>query len=222
MVQSNLIGIEGSKYIAELLKNNNNLKILNIANNPLLSEGINNICDSIINNENILEQFLINYTDCGDYSVNKIVNILKKNKKLIVFSFVGNKFSNKGTDRILSTLIMNNTLKKMSLGSKYINSQSFINLPHYLSFNKSLLFLEIKSSKLGDDNLKNLAKILSFNKTILHIFLVENLLSYEGIISFGQHLNKNTSISKIKVLFNGVKKNEESLIKSSNPHLVLN
>ena len=222
LVQSNLIGIEGSKYIAELLKNNNNLKILNVANNPLLSQGINNICDSIINNENILEQFLINYTDCGDYSVNKIVNILKKNKKLIVFSFVGNKFSNKGTDRILSTLIMNNTLKKMSLGSKYINSQSFINLPHYLSFNKSLLFLEIKSSKLGDDNLKNLAKILSFNKTILHIFLVENLLSYEGIISFGQHLNKNTSISKIKVLFNGVKKNEESLRKRSNPHLVFN
>ena len=222
LIHSNLIGIEGSKAIAEVLKNNNNLKILNIANNPLLSEGINNILDSIINYKNILEEFLINYTDCGDYCINKIVNMLKNNKKLIVFSFVGNKFSNKGTDRILSTLRMNKTLKKLSLGSKYINSQSFINLPDYLSFNKTLLFLEIKSSKLGDNVLKKLSKVISFNKSIINIFLVENLLSFEGIVSFGQHVYKNPSINKIKVLFNGVKRNEESIIKSSNPHLVFN
>ena len=219
LLQSNLIGIKGSKIIAEILKNNENLKVLNIANNPLLSEGINNIIDSITNYKNVLTEFLINYTECGDYCTQKIVNMLKKNKKLIVFSFMGNKFSNKSTDRILSTLRINNTLKKISLGSKYINSKSFYNLPEYLSFNKSLLFLEIKSSKLGDNILKKLSKIVLFNRTIITIFLVDNLLTYESIISFGQYLNKNQSINKIKVLFNA-KKNEESLIKSSNPHLV--
>ena len=221
LLQSNLIGIEGSKAIAELLKNNIYLKVLNIANNPLLSEGINNITDSILNNKNVLTELLINYTDCGDYCLNKIIDILKNNKKLTVFSIIGNKFSNKGIDKILSTLRMNSTLRKLSLGSKYINSQSFINLPEYLSFNKSLLFLEIKSSKLGDIILKKLSKVFLFNKTLLFIFLVDNLLSYEAIISFGQFLNKNQSINKIKVLFN-VKKNEESIIKSSNPHLVFN
>ena len=219
LLQNNLIGIEGSKVIAEILKNNENLKVLNIANNPLLSEGINNITDSIINYKNILTEYLINYTDCGDYCTHKIVNMLKKNKKLIVFSFMGNKFSNKSTDKILSTLIINNTLKKISLGSKYINYKSFSNLPEYLSFNKSLLFLEIKSSSLGDNILKKLTKIFLFNKTLITIFLVDNLLTYESIISFGQYVIKNQSINKIKVLFNA-KKNEESIIKSSNPHLV--
>ena len=219
LVQSNSIGIEGSKAIAEILNNNNYLKILNIANNPLLSEGINNISNSITNNKNILSELLINYTECGDFCVNQIVNMLKKNKKLKVFSFIGNKFTNTGTDKILSSLITNNTLKKISLGSKYINSESFINLPHYLSFNKSLLFLEIKSSKLGDFILKKLSKIFLFNKTLIYIFLVENLLTYEGLVSFGQHLNKNQTVNKIKVLFNA-KKNEESIIRSSNPHLV--
>ena len=219
LVQSNSIGIEGSKAIAEILNNNNYLKILNIANNPLLSEGINNISNSITNNKNILSELLINYTECGDFCVNQIVNMLKKNKKLKVFSFIGNKFTNKGTDKILSSLITNNTLKKISLGSKYIHSESFINLPHYLSFNKSLLFLEIKSSKLGDFILKKLSKIFLFNKTLIYICLVENLLTYEGLVSFGQHLNKNKTVNKIKVLFNA-KKNEESIIRSSNPHLV--
>ena len=219
LVQSNSIGIEGSKAIAEIIKKNNHLKILNIANNHLLSEGINNIANSIKNNENNLSEFLINFTDCGDFCVSQIVDMLKNNKKLRVFSFVGNKFTNKGTDKILSTLRMNNTLKKMSLGSKYINWQSFINLADYLSFNKSLLFLEIKSSKLGDVILKKLSKVFLYNKTLLNIFLVENLLTYESLVSFGQYLNKNQSVNKIKVLFNA-KKNEESIIKSSNPHLV--
>ena len=221
LIQSNFIGVEGSKAIADLMKDNNYLKILNIADNPLLSEGINNICDSLINYKNILNEFLINYTKCGDYSVMKILNMLQKNKKLIVFSFVGNKFTNKGTDKILSSLRKNTNLKKISLGSNYINSKSFINLPDYLSFNKSLLILEIKSSKLGDDILKRLSKIFLYNKTLLNIFLVDNLLSYESIVSFGQHASKNLSISKIKILFNA-KKNEESIIRSSNPHLVYN
>ena len=220
LIQSNFIGIEGSKAIAELLKNNDYLKVLNIANNPLSSEGINNICDSIINYKNVLAEFLINYTNCGDYCSNSIVNMLKKSKKLLVFSFIGNKFTNKGTDKILSTLRMNNCLRKISLGSKYIDSKSFVNLPDYLSFNKSLLFLEIKASKLGDVILKRLSKTLKFNKTLLNLFLVENLLSSEAIISLGQYLSKNHSINKIKVLFNA--KNNEYIVKSSNPHLAFN
>jgi len=219
LVQSNNIGIEGSKAIAELMKDNKHLKVLNIADNPLLSEGINNICDSLINHKNILSEFLINYTKCGDYCVNKIINMIKNNKKLIVLSIMGNKFTNRGTDQILSSLRMNNSLKKLSLGSNYINSKSFINLADYLSFNKSLLILEIKSSKFGDNMLKKLSKIFLYNKTLLNIFLVDNLLTCEAIVSFGQHSSKSISVNKIKVLFNA-KKNEESIIKSSNPHLV--
>ena len=219
LVQNNLIGIEGGKSIAELIKNNKYLKKLNISSNPILSEGINSICDSIINYKNILNEFLINFTDCNDYCLNKIISMILKNKKLSVFSFIGNKFTNKGTDKILSALRLNNSLKKLSLGSKYINSKAFLNLDNYLSFNKTLLFLEIKSSKLGDKVLKKLSKIFKYNHTLIIIYLPDNLLSYEGIIHLGQYLNKNTTINKIKVIFN-TQRNEEPLIRSCNPHLV--
>lgn len=145
--------------------------------------------------------------------------MIKNNKKLIVLSIMGNKFTNRGTDQILSSLRMNNSLKKLSLGSNYINSKSFINLADYLSFNKTLLILEIKSSKFGDNMLKKLSKIFLYNKTLINIFLVDNLLTCEAIVSFGQHSSKSISVNKIKVLFNA-KRNEESIIKSSNPHLV--
>ena len=220
-IQSNFIGVEGSLALAELIKDNEYLKILNITDNPLTSEGINNICDSIANNKNVLSELLINDTKCNDFCVSKIVNMLKINKKLDIFTFIGNKFTNKGIDMILSTLRMNDHLKQISLGNNYINSEAFTHLADYLAFNKSLLILEIKSSKLKDENLKLLSKKLLFNKTLIHLYLVDNLLSYEGIISFGQYLNKNKSINQIKVLLNA-ERDQEPLIKSSNPHIIFN
>ena len=220
-MQTNNIGVEGSLALAELIKDNEYLKLLNLADNPLQSEGINNICDSIANNKNVLSELLINDTRCNDFCASKIANMLKINKKLILLSIVGNKFTNKGIDMILSTLRMNDTLKQISLGNNYLNSEAFINLADYLAFNKSLLSLEIKSSKVKDDILKLLSKKLINNNTLINLSLVDNLLSYEGIISLGQHLYKNPCINHIKVLLNG-EREEEPIIKSSNPHLIFN
>ena len=219
LIHNNLINIEGSKSIAELIKDNSFLKKLNISSNPILSKGINIICESITNYKNILNELLISYTDCNDYSVDKIINMLKRNKTLEVFTFIGNKFSNKGTDQILSVLRYNKTLKKISLGSKYINSNAFNNLPKYLSFNKRLLILEIKSSKLGNEILLKLSKIFLYNNTLVNIFLVDNSLSFEEIVHFGQFMIKNKNINIVKVMFNA-QRNEEPAIRISNPHLV--
>ena len=219
LIHNNLITFEGSKSIAELIKNNIFLKKLNISSNPILSKGINIICESISNYKNILKELLISYTDCNDYCVDKIINMLKKNKTLEVFTFIGNKFSNKGTDQILSALRYNKFLKKISLGSKYINSNAFNNLPNYLSFNKSLLIMEIKSSKLGDEVLKKLPKIFLYNNTLVNIFLVDNLLTFEEIVHFGQFVAKNKNINIVKVMFNA-QRSEEPIIRISNPHLI--
>ena len=222
-IQSNSIGIEGSLAIADLIQDNEYLKILNITDNPLMPEGINNICDSIKNNKNALTELLINDTRCNDFSASKILNMLKYNKKLIVFTFIGNKFTNNGIDMILSSLRMNNTLRQISLGNNYINSNAFINLADYLAFNKSLLILEIRASKLEDNNLKKISKKLIFNDSLINLSLVNNSLSYEGIVSFGQYLNKNKSINQVNVLLNkNVKEDELPTIKSSNPHLIFN
>ena len=219
LVHNNLITIEGSRALAELIKNNNSLKKLNISSNPILSNGINIICESIMNYKNILEEFLINYTDCNDYCSKTIIDMLKINKNLCIFSFTGNKFTNKGTDQILSALRFNKSLKKLSLGSTYINSEAFYNLSKYLSFNKSLLILEIRSSKFGDKMLKSLSKIFLHNNTIVNIFLVDNLLTYEDIVFFGQYIIKDKTINTIKVMFNA-QRSEEPFIRISNPHLI--
>lgn len=220
-LQSNLIGINGSESLAELIKDNNYLKVLNITDNPLQSKGIINICDSITNNKNAISELLINGTKCNDYCIENITKMLRVNKKLKIFTLSENKFTNKGVDKILSTLRKNDTLLQISIGNKYINSTAFENLADYLSFNKSLMYLEIKSSKFTDDIIKKIAKIMSLNKSLTYINLVGNLLTKEGMICMGQYLNKNKSIKQILALLN-VERDEEPIIKSSNPHIIFN
>ena len=220
-LQSNLIGIKGSEYLAELIKNNHYLKVLYLTDNPLQSKGVINICNSITNNYNEITELSISNTKCNDYSIEKIINMLKKNKKIKDFNAIENKFTNKGVDKILAILRNNNTLLHISIGSKYINYSAFDNLGHYLSFNKTLLSIEINSSKITDNIIIKLAKMLLINKTLSYINIRNNLITREGLMTLGQYLNKNKSIKEIMALLN-VERNEESIIKCCNPHIIFN
>ena len=220
-LQSNLIGIKGSEYLAELIKNNHYLKVLYLTDNPLQSKGVINICNSITNNYNEITELSISNTKCNDYSIEKIINMLKKNKKIKDFNAIENKFTNKGVDKILAILRNNNTLLHVSIGSKYINYSAFDNLGHYLSFNKTLLSIEINSSKITDNIIIKLAKMLLINKTLSYINIRNNLITREGLMTLGQYLNKNKSIKEIMALLN-VERNEESIIKCCNPHIIFN
>ena len=220
-LQSNLIGIKGSEYLAELIKNNHYLKVLYLTDNPLQSKGVINICNSITNNYNEISELSISNTKCNDYSIEKIINMLKKNKKIKDFNAIENKFTNKGVDKILAILRNNNTLLHISIGSKYINYSAFDNLGHYLSFNKTLISIEINSSKITDNIIIKLAKMLLINKTLSYINIRNNLITREGLMTLGQYLNKNKSIKEIMALLN-VERNEESIIKCCNPHIIFN
>ena len=222
-LQSNKIGEEGSIAVAELLKNNKYLKSINMAGNPLGYNGVKNICNSIELFPNELEELLLNFTNCNNYCSKDIYNMLIKNKKLKIISLIGNFFNNEGIDLILSSLRINNNLKELSIGeNRNFNDKGFKNLASYLRFNKSLVSIEIKSSRLSDDILKELSKTIKNNKNITCLNLIDNYLGFQSIIKFGQYIRKNDIINEIKMLLNKPIKDEQILIKASNPHIFFN
>ena len=222
-MQSNLIGTKGSLAISDLLKNNKYLIFINLAGNPLGYKGIRNICNAIESYENILEELLLNFTQCNNYCSKDIYNMLIKNNKLKTISLIGNFFNYEGIDLILSSLRINNSLKELSIGdNKNINSKCFINLGSYLRFNTSLISLEIKSSRINDNILKEIGKSLKDNKKIISLNLVDNNLGCERILKFGLYIRKNEMINDIKMLLNKPLKNEQILIKECNPHILFN
>ena len=225
ILKNNKISSEGSASIVDLIKFSKTLKVLDLSYNELKSEGVKKICNGIIvsNSTSCLEQLFLNGNKCNDYCADDIFNLLVNNnvKKLKLLSLSVNFFSNKGIDKILSSLRKNNYLEQLCLGENKIDSKAFSNLVNYLKFNRALKILEIKSSRINDESLNEIIKVFGNDSIPLEkINLNDNNLEFEGIAKFGQYTSKNENLNEIKLMNNKTLKEQQALLISCNSHLI--
>ena len=225
ILKNNKITSEGSVSIVDLIKFSKTLKVLDLSYNELKSEGVKKICNGIIvsNSTSCLEQLFLNGNKCNDYCADDIFNLLVNNnvKKLKLLSLSVNFFSNKGIDKILSSLRKNNYLEKLYLGENKIDAKAFSNLVNYLKFNRALKILEIKSSRINDESLNEIIKVFGDDSIPLEkINLNDNNLEFEGIAKFGQYTSKNENLNEIKLMNNKTLKEQQALLISCNSHLI--
>ena len=225
ILKNNKISSEGSASIVDLIKFSKTLKVLDLSYNELKSEGVKKICNGIIvsNSTSCLEQLFLNGNKCNDYCADDIFNLLVNNnvKKLKLLSLSVNFFSNKGIDKILSSLRKNNYLEQLCLGENKIDAKAFSNLVNYLKFNRALKILEIKSSRINDESLNEIIKVFGDDSIPLEkINLNDNNLEFEGIAKFGQYTSKNENLNQIKLMNNKTLKEQQSLLISCNSHLI--
>ena len=222
ILKNNKISSEGSMYISDLIKFSHTLKKLDLSFNELKSEGVKNICNAIITSNHSLEQLYLNGNKCNDYCAEDIFNLLinSNSTKLKLLSLSSNFFSNKGVDKILSSLRKNHSLKYLSLSENKIDSKAFINLANYLQFNKTLKILEMKSSRINDKSLDSIIKIFWNNYSLEKINLYDNNLDFENIIKFGQYTSKSECLNEINLMNNKTIKEQQRLLTSSNSHLI--
>ena len=225
ILKNNKITSEGSVSIVDLIKFSKTLKVLDLSYNELKSEGVKKICNGIIvsNSTSCLEQLFLNGNKCNDYCADDIFNLLVNNnvKKLKLLSLSVNFFSNKGIDKILSSLRKNNYLEQLCLGENKIDAKAFSNLVNYLKFNRALKILEIKSSRINDESLNEIIKVFGDDSIPLEkINLNDNNLEFEGIAKFGQYTSKNENLNEIKLMNNKTLKEQQSLLISCNSHLI--
>ena len=225
ILKNNKISSEGSASIVDLIKFSKTLKVLDLSYNELKSEGVKKICNGLIvsNSTSCLEQLFLNGNKCNDYCADDIFNLLVNNnvKKLKLLSLSVNFFSNKGIDKILSSLRKNNYLEQLCLGENKIDAKAFSNLVNYLKFNRALKILEIKSSRINDESLNEIIKVFGDDSIPLEkINLNDNNLEFEGIAKFGQYTSKNENLNEIKLMNNKTLKEQQALLISCNSHLI--
>ena len=225
ILKNNKITSEGSVSIVDLIKFSKTLKVLDLSYNELKSEGVKKICNGLIvsNSTSCLEQLFLNGNKCNDYCADDIFNLLVNNnvKKLKLLSLSVNFFSNKGIDKILSSLRKNNYLEQLCLGENKIDAKAFSNLVNYLKFNRALKILEIKSSRINDESLNEIIKVFGDDSIPLEkINLNDNNLEFEGIAKFGQYTSKNENLNEIKLMNNKTLKEQQALLISCNSHLI--
>ena len=223
VLKNNKITSEGSVFISDLIKFSKTLKKLDLSFNELKSVGVKNICNVIINSANhSLEQLYLNGNKCNDYCSEDIFNVLinSNSNTLKLLSLSSNFFSNKGLDKILSSLRKNDSLKYLFLSENKIDSKAFSNLANYLQFNKTLKILEMKSSRINNECLDNIMKIFGNNNSLEKFNLYDNYLDFESIVKFGQYTSKNECLNEINLMNNKTIKEQQRLLISSNSHLI--
>ena len=222
ILKNNKITSKGSIYISELINHSKTLKKLDLSFNDLRSEGIKTLCEALISNDNNIKELYLNGNKCNDYCSQDIFNILTQSnsKNLKILSLSNNCFTNKGFDKILSSLRKNDSLVHLSLNENKIDTKAFINLANYLKFNKTLKILEIKNSRITDESLKKIAKALGDNYSLKNLNLCENNLEFESMAKFGLYTCKNYELDEIKVMNNKMLKEQQNLLICCNSHLI--
>ena len=224
ILKNNEITKEGSESIADLIKFSKSLKILDLSFNELKSEGVKKICNGMIiaNSNSCLEQLYLNGNKCNDYCADVIFNLLinSNTKRLKVLSLNLNFLSNKGVDKILSSLRKNESLKQLCLSENKIDAKAFVNLNNYLKFNRTLKILEIKSSRINDESLDDIMKIFEDNSSLEKLNLNDNNLGFESIAKFGLFTSKSDKINEIKLMNNKTLNEQQGLLISCNSHLI--
>ena len=222
LLQNNLFTSNGAAHIAEMLKVNKTIVEMNLADNQIKHSGLNKICDVLSENNNTLQMLMVNFTGANDYCANNVAKMLKKNKKLICFSIMGNNFSDNGIDIIISALKSNTTLKQLALGQNKTSEKAFRNLSKYLMFNKTLSILEIKTSGLSDKFLNDISNVFLDNRSLINFNLVNNDIGYDSMCKLSLCLYKNDDINEIKLLLNQPNPEERTKLISSSSHIIFN
>jgi Ran GTPase-activating protein (RanGAP) involved in mRNA processing and transport len=164
--------------LIEVLKNNKNLKILDISDNDHLGdEGLLAICNYLTSEKTT--------SNLRELTMNRLFTRRTKDRQSAINS--------------ISALIDKSKIEKLRItgGAKSQLKQDIIPFVLQLMNNKTLKLLDISSHGVGDTLAIALAKVIQHNKSLETLFWDENDITYNGLKLFKIGLERNKTIKKM-------------------------
>ena len=214
------------KYLSESLKNQKNLKTLNLGGNKMKPSSI--FSESLLHNSSITN-LQISSNKSGDEGMKylsetlktnhfvKQLNIsknlinnkgmvffsesLKHNSSLHIIDLSHNIFEEKGMNCLSESLIVNNNLKEINLSSLKFSNESTKRLSEALKINCSLNKIDLSLNDIRTQGMYNLFDSLAHNQTLKNVNLSCNYFNGE-VFSKIQNLNLeilDLSLNSLKI-----------------------
>jgi len=152
------------KAIAESLKTNENLQILDVSSVFFGSAGGYAFAEALKINKSLLELDL-GSNDIGDDAVIAISGALKNNKSLQKIDLTCNDIGDRGTVAIVGCLKDNTSLLELDLGYNTIGEKSMKAVAESLKTNKSLRKLWLNETTIGEKREAEMNKALGSNSS---------------------------------------------------------
>ena len=184
------ISVKGCKAISDALMVNRSLRLLDIHDNPI-SAGVVHIAESLKQNHSLLE---INLGRCGisEEGCKAIGDALIVNRSLQVLDLHGNPIS-AGVVHIAESLNCNHSLREINLSDCRISEEGGKAIGDALMVNRSLQVLDLQGNLISA-GVVHIAESLNCNHSLREINLSDCRISEEGGKAIGDALMVNRSL----------------------------
>ena len=186
----------GVHYVAEGLKCNNTLKILQLACCAITAVGAEKLSDALLVNCS-LEELNVGNNCLSDTGVIGMAKILVQNHTLKELHLPQCKFTEKGSKILFSDCLRENySLLVLDVSGNQIldtcTGAEYVAVA--LKQNQTLKRLNLNRCGLSDDGIPSLAAALEVNTTLEVLWLGWNHFTNAGLKDIGQSLKKNTGL----------------------------
>lgn len=153
------------KYISDILKENSNIKTLDLVGANIGELGVKYISESLMGNSSLIELNL-KYNNIDNIGAKYIKNALIKNSSLTALHLAYNNIGNEGVKYISESLMENSSLTYLDLTRNILSDDGTKYISDILKKNSSLTVLDISCNNITIDGLKNISNVLKENSVL--------------------------------------------------------
>ena len=157
--------------LSEILKTNKTIQTLWLRSS-LLTGGIKQVSDSLLNNKTLKELAFYDVTDITDEDMTHLSTLLSSNATLKELSLPYCNITDNGVRYICEGVTKNQTLSTLNIGCNHqITSVSTSTIADLLQTTTSLTELSLNNTSLSNDDIKTICTSLTKNTTIRKVHL---------------------------------------------------
>lgn len=166
---SNMITLDGAKYIRDMLHVNQILKILNLSYNRLTDFGVTSLAHGLECNRTV-ESITLSSNQVTDRGVEALVYMLDRNRSILYLDLSFNEISDVGVRQLSDLLVRRHYLQQLFLHNNKVGDNSVQNIINMLNANKVLMTLYLHENQLSDDAKDRIrSRTLTSNNLVLSL-----------------------------------------------------
>lgn len=188
-----------SDYRAEIIANElqkSDIETLEINNFFANVSDLNRIMESIKKNKK-LRTLNLNLNRIGHEGMLVSVNALRKNTTVITLILENNRFNKNVTKAVAYLLKVNKSIRKLKLTDCNIDAEGGILIADGLAGNSTLEELDLNNNHIGPVGTKAIAQALESNTTLTTLKLNANEIENSGAEALAMALQRNTTLSSL-------------------------
>ena len=192
----------GACEIAELLKENSSLEILDMRGNAIGDDGVTALGRALEVNSTLRSLELAS-SNSSSIGISALANSLKVNSALRVLVLDSNEIDDAGIRELGNALRVNSTITKLSIHFANFGDDGVVALAKGLEENSSLTHLNIPSNRFGAVGADALAAMLKVNSTLTYLSVANVGIGKKGAIAFGNALAANSTLEYLDIRWCG-------------------